>query len=681
MAHQMLIVFAVLAITVGLFAWGRPRADVVALLVVAALMASGVLTPTEALSGFGSPVVFLLAAIFVVSAGLVNTGVAQRLGELVVRVGGGNETRLVVLIMLVAGVVGSVLNSAAIAAMLIPVVLTIANKTGFNRKRMLMPLCVAVMISGMMTLIASSPNIIVQNALRERGVDPPLGFFSFTPFGVVALAISIVFMLLVGRNLLSRKRSEKTGTESPNVVDVIGSYGLDERWHRLRVLADSPLIGQSVAAVRQPLRERYGLRFLGFEKRSHGKTEVLPILPDSVFEADDEIFTLVDEQQVAEIAADLRCTVLGIREESERREVLHDIGVAEVMPAPESGSTGRTLGDLDLPSNYDLAVLAIRHRGHPITENLASQTLDFGDIVLVAGNWENINRLSDDRQNFVLLTLPTEYHERLPARGRAPIAVGILVAMVAVMAFEVLPNVNAALIAALAMVAAGCVRLDRVYHVISWHTLVLLAGMLPLATALTKTGATTLMANGLVQTLGSLGPILMLAALFLITALVCSFLSNAAAAVLIGPVAIEAAQALHIFAPGIRNDSSDCLFRSFRDARIVSDERVGHGARGLPLRGLCQSRAAHAVSDDADHRRTGQGDLSTWVLPPRTVLAGLSWSRPVGWCMSLQLRNCLCDKVICTRERQGGPPQSSPAIAASAAAWSSSGVSASNCNG
>jgi di/tricarboxylate transporter len=154
--------------------------------------------------------------------------------------------------------------------------------------------------------------------------------------------------------------------------------------------------------------------------------------------------------------------------------------------------------------------------------------------------------LSDDRQNFVLLTLPTEYHERLPARGRAPIAVGILVAMVAVMAFEVLPTVNAALIAALAMVAAGCVRLDRVYHVISWHTLVLLAGMLPLATALTKTGATTLMANGLVQTLGSLGPILMLAALFLITALVCSFLSNAAAAVLIGPVAIEAAQALHI---------------------------------------------------------------------------------------------------------------------------------------
>ena len=209
MNHQMLIVFAILAVAVGLFAWGRPRADIVSLLVVAALMATRVLTPQEALAGFGSPVVILLAAIFIVSAGLVNTGLTQRLGELVVRLGGGSETRLVALIMLLAGLIGSFLNSAAIVAMLIPVVLTIATKTGFNRKRLLMPLCVAVMISGMMTLIASSPNIIIQDALKVHGVSPPLGFFSFTPFGLVTLAISIVFMLLVGRNLLSRSAPER----------------------------------------------------------------------------------------------------------------------------------------------------------------------------------------------------------------------------------------------------------------------------------------------------------------------------------------------------------------------------------------------------------------------------------------------------------------------------------------
>src|SRR5271166_1723716 len=555
MTHQMLIVFGILAIAIGLFVWGRPRADIVALLVVAALMSSRVLTPQEALAGFGSPVVILIASIFIVSAGLVNTGVAQRLGDAVVRAGRGNETRLVAMIMLLAGVIGSVLNSSAIAAMLIPVVLTITKKTGLNRKRLLMPLCVAVMISGMMTLIASSPNIIIENILRERGITPSLGFFSFTPFGLVTLAFGIVFMLLVGRNLLSRKLSEETsGTDSPKAFDVINSYGLKEQWHRLTVRADSPLIGQSVAAVRQPLHERYGLDLLGFEKHGdsttkkhgQGKTRFLPALPEAVFEADDVVFTLIDEKQVPALIANLRCGVTGPQQESQRQEVLQDIGVAEVMPAPESKAIGSTLGDLELSSQHHLTVLALRHRGQPLTENLAEQTLDFGDTLLVGGNWDDINRLSDDRENFVLLTLPAEYQEPLPARGRAPIAVAILVGMVATMASQVLPNADAALIAALVMLAAGCVRLDRIYRVISWTTLVLIAGMLPLATALTKTGATTLMAKELVRTLGSLGPILMLAVVFLVTGLVSLFISNAATAVLIAPVAIEAAQALHV---------------------------------------------------------------------------------------------------------------------------------------
>jgi len=509
-------------------------------------MATGVLTPEEALAGFGSPVVILLAATLIVSAGLVNTGLTQRLGELVVRLGRGSEARLVALIMLLAGLIGSFLSSAAIVAMLIPVVLTIATTTGFNRKRLLMPLCVAVMISGMMTLIASSPNIIVQEALKEHGVNPPLGFFSFTPFGLVTLAVSIVFMLSVGLNLLSRKRTGKAGTETPKVDDVVSAYGLDERWHRLRVLADSPLIGQSVAAVREPLRETYGLRLLGFEKRSQGKTRLLPAQQESVFEADDMVFTLVEEHQVPALIENLRCAITGRLPESGRREALHDIGVAEVMAAPESKSIGSTLEVLDLPTNYNVSVIALRHHGQTVFENVAKQSLDFGDVLLVGGNWESIERLSEDRQNFLLLTMPAEYQERLPARRRAPIAVAILVAMVAVMVFDVLPTVNAALIAALAMIAVGCVRADGIYRLINWRPLVVVAGMLPLATALTKTGTTPLMADGLRKALGPLPPILMLGVVFLVTSLVCLFIANAAAAVLIAPVAIQAAEALHI---------------------------------------------------------------------------------------------------------------------------------------
>jgi Na+/H+ antiporter NhaD/arsenite permease-like protein len=245
MTAQMLIVLAILAGAVVLFARGRPRPDIVGLLVVVALMSTKILTPAEALSGFGSPVVILLAGIFVVSAGLVNTGVTDRLGEFVVKVGGGNETRLVALIMLLSGLIGSVLNSSAIVAMLIPVVLTVASQTGLNRKRMLMPLCVAVMISGMMTAIASSPNIIIENIMRERGVKPAFGFFSFTPFGVVVLLISIAFMLLVGRNLLSRKRTDTSATDAPDAADLIDSYGLDKRWRRL-TLEPGSSVGQRV---------------------------------------------------------------------------------------------------------------------------------------------------------------------------------------------------------------------------------------------------------------------------------------------------------------------------------------------------------------------------------------------------------------------------------------------------
>jgi di/tricarboxylate transporter len=211
----MLFVFGVLAGAIGLFAWGRPRVDIVAVLVVLALMLSRVLTPQEALAGFGDQVVILIAAIFIVGEALVTTGVAHSLGELVLKAGGENETRLIVLVMALAGGIGAFMSSSAIVAMLIPVVLTIADRTGLNRKRMLMPLSIAALISGMMTLIASSPNMIVENALRAHDIAP-LGFFSWTPFGLSVLTAGIGFML-VGRNLLSKQvKGEDGKTASPS---------------------------------------------------------------------------------------------------------------------------------------------------------------------------------------------------------------------------------------------------------------------------------------------------------------------------------------------------------------------------------------------------------------------------------------------------------------------------------
>jgi di/tricarboxylate transporter len=214
-----LVVFGVLAAAVVLFAWGRPRPDVVAILVVVALNLSGVLSIQESLAGFGQPVVVLIAAVSIVGEGLIATGVVYRLGDAVMKVGGTNEARLVALVMALAGTVGAFMSSSAVVAMFIPVVLAISDKIGLNRKRMLMPLSVAALVSGMMTLIASSPNMIVEDALRARGLTP-LSFFSWTPFGAAALAAAIAFMPVdktIGPNQVSRARLSRSGRRFSNL--------------------------------------------------------------------------------------------------------------------------------------------------------------------------------------------------------------------------------------------------------------------------------------------------------------------------------------------------------------------------------------------------------------------------------------------------------------------------------
>ncbi len=544
MTGPMLMVFGILAGAIVLFAWGRPRVDIVAILVVLALILSRLLTPHEALAGFGDPVVILIAAIFIVGEALVNTGVVHRLGETVMKLGGGNETRLIVLIMTLAGGIGAFMSSSAIVAMFIPLVLTVARKAGLNSKRMLMPLSVATLISGMMTLIASSPNMIIDSALRTRGLAP-LSFFSWTPFGLVALAAAVAFML-AARSLLSKQLTAKDDVAaSPSAYDLLGSYGLADCWHRLRIPAGSPLIDRSVAQM-QHLYDSFGVVLVGFEKHSRGKTQFLPALPESVSETSDIIFVVAEKDRAQRLIETQQLVELPELDERQRADALQELGAAELMLAPESKLIGKPLGDAEFRSRHRVSVLAIRHRGDALTTNLVNRTLDFGDTLLVAGDWADIGKLWDDREDFAVLTLPAEYQERLPARQRAPVAIGILIVMVAAMAFGLIPNSAAALLAALGMIAGGCVKLDAIYRIISWKTVVLIAGMLPLATALTKTGATDLMAKELVAALGSLGPTAMLAVVFLVTALVGLFVSNSATAVLIGPIAIDAAQTLHV---------------------------------------------------------------------------------------------------------------------------------------
>lgn len=549
MNGDLFTVFAVLAVAVVLFASSRVRNDVVALLVLLALMSSGVLTVDESLAGFSEPVVLVIAAMFVVGEAMVHTGISQILGEAVVRASGGRETRLIVLLMLVVGGVGAFMSSTAVVALFIPVTLTIATKAELNRKRLLMPLAAASLISGMMTLIATAPNLIVANELRERGFAP-LGFFSFTPFGIASLAVGILFMLLWGRRMLARETHAEAGPRRHTIAELAETYGLSTQLTRLRILPDSPLVGQSVAMTQ--FSQRFGVNLMGIERTEHGKRTFLPAHADSIFNQGDVIFVVGDMILVNELAATQNLLELPPLKERGQKAAAQDMGLAEIILPPGSRSIGRTLRDIQFRSRYGVTVLGVRRRGKPVTAGVGELRLDFGDVLLVSGSWPEILKLREEHDCFVVLTLPDEYRSIAPARHKAPTALIIMAGMVVSMALGLLPNVASALLAAVALVACGCVRLDAVYRVIGWQAVVLVAGIMPLATALNKTGATELLSTGLVHYLGHMGPMAMLCVVFILTAGTGLFISNSATAVIVSPLAINLAVAIgaspHAFA-------------------------------------------------------------------------------------------------------------------------------------
>jgi di/tricarboxylate transporter len=540
---DLLAVFGILASAAALFVSNRVRSDVVAVLVLLALMLSGLLTVGESLAGFSQPVVLVIAAMFIVGEALVHTGITQSMSDAVVRASRGSEERLVVLIMLVVSSIGAFMSSTAVVALFVPVALGIAREAELNRKRLLMPLSVAALTSGMMTLIGTAPNLIVSDALRDRGFAP-LAFFSFTPFGVVALLVGIAYMLICGRRMLSRERHAEAGPRRHTIADLAETYGITEKLRRLQVLPDSPVLGKSVGQCR--FYEQYGINLIGFERREHGRLMFLPAHPDTIFEAGDAVFVLGEKERLEELIKAQNLAELSQLMEHGQREAVQGVGLAEILLPPGSRLIGQTLRDVEFRARYSVTVLAVRRRGRPVTSNIGDLRMDFGDALLVSGSWPEILRLRAEHECFVLLTLPDDYKMVAPARHRAGVALAILAAMVISMALRLVPMVAAAMIAAIALIAARCVRLDAVYRVISWQTVVLIAGILPLATALGKTGGTKLIADVLFEAVGQLGPLAMVGAVFLLTSATGLFISNSATAILVAPIVIDLASAFNI---------------------------------------------------------------------------------------------------------------------------------------
>ena len=534
---QMLVAVLTLAGAAVLLVTNWIRGDLVAVLVMLTLMLTGVLEPGDALSGLSSPVVVIIASMFVISEAIVHTGLAQRMGEAIIDRGGTSEVRLLVLLMAGSALVGSFMSSTATAAIFIPITLAVAEKAGLDHRRLLIPLAASALISGMMTLVATTPNIVVNDALRSHGHEP-LSFFSFTPFGILVLALAIAFIALAGRHLLSGGQGAAGRRRERSIGEILQGYDIRQRVGVLRVQPGSDLIDRSVA--RMQLGARHQINLIALHTVAHSGRAFVTARPETVFLVNDILVVIAEHEAIDRFAETFGLERMELQvDPALEREFFQVVGVGEVMLTPESNLIGKSVREIGFHSRFRCQVLAIRRKGATLTTDFADEPLRFGDVLLACGAWEDILQLRDHRDQYILLNLPQDYHEVIPARSRGPLAVIILAAMVGLLVFDLLPTVTAVLVATAALILFRCVKVDNCYRVIDWQTVLIIAGMLPLATALERTGAIALVTDHLLTLFAGVGPMGVLAALFLVTVGIGLFLSNTPTAVLVAPMAVE----------------------------------------------------------------------------------------------------------------------------------------------
>jgi di/tricarboxylate transporter len=542
MTPEILFVLVVTGLAGALFISGRVRLDIVAILVVLALALGGILSPSEALAGFGNPVVIMVAGLLVISDMLARTGVAQLLGRWLGRHGRGSEVRLIVLLSLVVGVLGCFMTNAAVVAIFLPVVLSLGNTTRLNASRLLLPLAYAGLVSGMLTLIATAPNLVVASELERAGFEP-FSFFSFTPIGGAVLLVFVLYMILVGRHLLPGARVTPPTTAARNFDELLSEFDLLGTANRLHVPAGSPLVGRTLAA--SEIGSRYEARVILLERIGRLGREVLTTpAAETELRGGDVLVVGGPSEGRERLTHELGLRALPTTA-GDRERWIREAGIAKVLVHPESSLIGRTLRGIALRSTYGVQVLAVR-RGGAALDGFLDEELASGDALLVIGPWKRIRQLQSSLRDFVVLALPTEIEHVVPAWRRAPIAVTILAVMVTLSAFEIVPVVVAVLIAVLLAVGTRCLTMEQSYGAIQWSTIVLIAGMMSITRAMISTGAVDLVVDQLVAGIGGYGPHVMMTALFALTAASSAVLSNTATAVLLAPIAIRAASSFEI---------------------------------------------------------------------------------------------------------------------------------------
>lgn len=519
-----------LAIILGaliVFGTEKLRVDVVALLVLITVGLTGLVGPKEVFAGFSNSAVITVWAVYIVSGGLFKTGVADILGKLILRLSGNSEIRLITVIMLTCGLMSAFMNNVGATAMLLPAVISVAKQTKIPVSKLLIPLSFSSLLGGKITLIGTPANILATSIVSENGL-PTFNFFDFTPIGLVVLATGILYMVFIGRHLLPVRQ---TPGDSQVKVE------LRKYVSELRVLDNGKLAGSTL--LESKMGERYDLTVIAIVRANESITK---LERDTLIYSNDILLIEGSTENISRARKDLG---MENAHESRRHAELDklsetEMGFIEATLAPRSAIANRSLSSLNFREHYGFSVLAIRRQGEMITKGLASEKLQFGDDLIMQGPRRLIPSL-EEKNDFLVLEQPEIPEDR---RQKMPIAIGIMLMVIGMVLFAGIDISLAMVMGAVGMVITQCLSMDEAYASIDWRTVFLVAGMLPLGAAMETTGTARYIADLMLDTIGGMGPLAALAGIYLLAALITQPMSNAAAMVLVVPIALDTALSL-----------------------------------------------------------------------------------------------------------------------------------------
>ena len=537
------------------------RSDLVALCALLSLLLCQVLVPSEALAGFSNTTVIMMVGLFIVGGGIFQTGLAKMIGGQVIKLAGTSETRLFLMVMLVTALIGGFVSNTGTVALMLPIVVSMAAYAGTSSRRLLMPLAFASSMGGMMTLIGTPPNLIIQETLataKASGVVPAslpdISFFTFLPVGVITLVVGILVLMPLTKLFLTPKSGEKGKKQGgKSLGELVKEYGLSENLFRVHVGDSSKVIDKTIIDL--DINRQYGVNVIEL-RRSAGHNKFVRTVnqqlasPTLMLQKGDVLYLSGEIERVQQLAEDFALRLIDnhtdeIEGSSSNASLdFYDIGIAEILIMPSSSMINRKISELGLRNKFNINVLGIRRGSEYILQNLGSEKVHDSDVLLVQGTWKDIARLRNESDNWVVLGEPLQEAAKVTLDYKAPVAALIMVAMIVMMCVDSIPvaPVTAVLLAAVMMVITGCVRsVEAAYKTINWQTIVLFAAMLPMSTALEKTGVSAMIADFIVNTFGASSPHVALAAVYFATSVMTIFISNTVTAVLMAPIALQCA--------------------------------------------------------------------------------------------------------------------------------------------